>query len=922
MADVVLQIVLEKLLAMASGEAQLLGSVRAQVNKLAGDLEAMKAFLCDAKARCHHNGEAQQGFNVWVRQVRDISYDTEDAIEDFMVRISPSSHCYPHLLQLKARHRLGNRIEDIRARISAICERRAAFSLANPGGALQCSSCLQGGVLFSQTDSRFGSLWIDDADTVGINVPKEKLIDWLLEGDSRLTAIFVLGMGGLGKTTLVKKAFDSLIVTRNFTHSAWVTVSKSFNQVELLRAALKGFMDAAKEPAEPHKLQMMSNMELVEAMRSHLLGKRFIIALDDVWSVNAWEALKYALPDSKCGSRIMITTRTGDVATYFEIPVHVHNLQPLPDKEAWTLFCMKAFRGDEHKGVCPKDLETISWSMLKKCGGLPLAVVAMGGMLSRKNKNMLEWKTVYDSLATEFKSDKNLEGLWSILLLSYDDLPYYLKTCYLYLSVFPEDYLIKRMKLVRLWVAERFVEEKAGLTLEEVAEGYLNELVSRSMIQAVDTDDFNRVKSCRVHDLMREIIQIKSKEEELVEVLDDRHLTHNTKARRLSIHDTFEGLQETNKRRPHLWSVLVFTTLTADSLLDRNFFKGFRLLRVVEIERATIYEFPDHLVDLIHLRYLSLRKTMISRLPESIGKLKNLEILDLKGTLVSSLPLGILQLKQLRHLRNYRFSFGSSIYPDTYGMRVPAGIGCLTKLEKLGSVEAYDDRGIISEMGNLRELRRLGLIGLRGDVGSHVCASLEKLQDLRALYISSQIPDLFIDLSSLSSPPQFLQRLYLKFGLQTLPTWISSLNYLSKLVLQYSNLTQDPLEALQDLPSLVVLELRDAYSGEELGCSGTGYPKLKNLSLNHLHSLENVRLSDGAMPELRRMSLVSCEKLKMVPQGIENLKKLRDLHVWDMPMKFCQRLKRDQGDDFWKVQHVPYLTHIYMSRAGWVAETI
>uniref|UniRef100_A0A7N0SWU1 Uncharacterized protein n=1 Tax=Kalanchoe fedtschenkoi TaxID=63787 RepID=A0A7N0SWU1_KALFE len=921
MAEVVLQIVLEKLVAMASAEAQLLGSVRVQVHKLADDLEAMKAFLCDVKARCYHNGEAQQGFNVWVKQVREISYDTEDAIEEVMVRISPFRRSYLYLSQLKARHRLGSRIQDIRARIRAICERRSAFSLVDPGGApSRCSSCLQGSVFSNQTDPRTGSLWIDEADTVGIDLTKEKLIKWLLEGESRLTAIFVIGMGGLGKTTLVKKAFDSHTVTGNFKHHAWVTVSKSFNEAELLRAALKGFMDADKAPVDPNKLQMMSNMELVEALRSYLQGERFIIVLDDIWGVNVWELLKFALPDSRCGSRIMITTRTGDVATYFEIPVRVHQLQPLPDKEAWTLFCMKTFRGDEHKGVCPKDLETMSLSILKKCGGLPLAIVAIGGMLSRKNKTMLEWRIVYDSLTAEFKSDKNLKGLWSILLLSYDDLPYYLKTCYLYLSIFPEDYLIKRMKLVRLWVVERFVEEKEGLTLEEVAEAYLNELVSRNMIQAVEVDHFNRVKSCRVHDIMREIIHLKSKEEALVEILDDRYVTSNTKARRLSIHDKFEGLIETNKRRPNLWSVLVFTTLTADSLLNRNFFKGYRLLRVVELERAPVCEFPDYLVDLIHLRYLSLRYTMISTLPESIGKLKNLEILDLKGTLVSTLPVGILQLKQLRQLRNYRISFGSSIYPESYGMTIPVGMGCLTKLQKLGSVEVYDNVSIIREMGKLNELRRLGLIGLRGDVGPDVCDTIETLSNLRALYISSQTSDLVVDLRSLSSPPQFLQRLFLKFGLQTLPTWINSLSYLTKLVLQYSNLILDPLAALQDLPSLVVLELRDAYNGKELCCAETGYPKLKKLHLNYLPNLESIKLRDGAMPELRELCLVTCDKLKMVPEGIENLKKLKDLLVWDMPSKFYHRIKRDQGEDFWKVQHVPTVAYIYMSRGGWVAD--
>ncbi|CAM8955092.1 unnamed protein product [Rhodiola kirilowii] len=896
MAEVVhLKTVIEKLVTMSNAEAELLGFVKGKVKKLVGDLEAVKAFLCDANVRCFHHTRcaAHQGFNAWVKRVREVSYETDDSIEEFMVRISSTIHCYSHLLLLKARHRLDSRIKQILSTISSIL-------LVIPRG---CSTCLQGAMFTDPCSTLF---WIDVGGTVGIDVPKEKLINLILDEDSRLTATFVTGMGGLGKTTLVRKTFVSNLVTRNFKHHAWVTVSKSFSKCGLLRATFKGFKDAAKEPVEPNNLQMMSNVALVEAIRSHLRGERFIIVLDDVWSVNAWEVLKYALSDFNCGSRILITTRNDDIATYFDIPVHVHQLHPLRDKEAWTLFCMKAFEGGEHKGVCPKELEAMSLKILNKCEGLPLAIIALGGMLLRKNKTLLEWNIVYDNLVAKLRSDVNLYGLEKTLLLSYDDLPYYLKSCYLYLSVFPKDFLIKRSKIVRLWVAERFVEEKVGLTLDEVAESYLNEFVSRNMIQLVEMDDLNRVKSFRVHDIVREIILLKSKEEAIVDVLDKKQqLTSNLKGRRISIHDNFEGVLEIHKTLPHNWSLLLFTTLPADSLFNRKSLRGFKLLRVIDLDRARILELPDHIFDLIHLTYLSLRKTMISSLPESIRKLKNLEILDLKDTVISFLPYGTLQLKKLRQVCNYRFRFGNTMFPDWRGMMIPAGIGGLTKLEKLGNIQVNcsQDRAIINEIGKLEQLRRLGLIGLQGD-GCDVCRSLERLNNLKALYISSQSRECIVDLSSLLSPPQILQKVFLRCGLITLPNWISSLNYLSKLVLQYSNLEQDPLAALQDLPSMMVLELREAYNGEELCCAGTGYPKLKHLRLHNLPNLEIIELLNGAMPQLREMGLEKCEKLIMVPLGIENLNKLEYLHIQNMPLEFNGRLERDVGEDFLKVQHV------------------
>lgn len=293
---------------------------------------------------------------------------------------------------------------------------------------------------------RLASLYIDEADVVGNENPKDLLVTWLVEGEEKLTSISVVGMGGLGKTTLVKKVYDSQPIRRFFDCHSWVNVSKSFTPMELLQAALKGFLEATEEPS-PERIESMTDIQLVGAIKKHLQQRRYVIVFDDVWSANAGEAIKYAFPDCNCSSRIVFTTRLSNLAASIEITGHVYHRQPLPEEEAWTLFCKKAFRG-ERMAVCPQELQEISQSILKKCEGLPLAIVAIGGLLSKKNKEGWEWKKVHDSLAAELKCDNNLGSLGRILLLSYDDLPYYLKLCYLYLSVFPEDYLIKRMKLI------------------------------------------------------------------------------------------------------------------------------------------------------------------------------------------------------------------------------------------------------------------------------------------------------------------------------------------------------------------------------------------------------------------------------------------------------------------------------------------
>uniref|UniRef100_A0A6N2KXM4 NB-ARC domain-containing protein n=1 Tax=Salix viminalis TaxID=40686 RepID=A0A6N2KXM4_SALVM len=644
-------------------------------------------------------------------------------------------------------------------------------------------------------------------------------------------------MGGLGKTTLVKKVYDSHPIRRSFDAHSWVTVSKSFATAELLRVALQGFLVTANEPV-PDNLQSMTDFQLIDALRNYLWRRRYVIVLDDVWDVNAWETIKYAFPDCNCGSRIIFTTRI-------------------------------AFRG-EHKAVCPPELEEMSRDILRKCEGLPLAIVAIGGLLSKKKNEGLEWKKVRDCLATELKSNNDLGSLRRILQL-----------------------------------IERFVEEKQGFTMEEVAEEYLNELVNRSLIQVAEMNHFNRVKNVVFMIYARN--HSKSREESLVMIASGTRISKNEKVRRLSIHENSEEVQS-DMRFPYLWSFLSFSSHHS----FEHGFRNYKLLRVLNLDRAPFSCFPPELVELIHLRYLSLRWTMIRELPESIRKLKYLEILDLKGSTVSSLPSGITQLTCLCHLRNYRYSFQSSLFfPDTLGMRVPSGIGRLTSLQKLGGVEVNEDYESVRELGKLTQLRRLGILKLREEQGMDLCYTLERLKHLTAMYVVSLNKTDVLQLDSISSPPKYLQRLYLKCSLSALPGWIASLQYISKLVLQYSNLKSDPLKALQKLPSLVVLELRQAYAGEELCCDPGGFSKLKRLGLHELERLQRIRIAKGSMPGLERLDITACTVLETVPDGIENLKNIEDLVLWEMPSTFIKTVERSRGEDFWRVQHITTITRIY-----------
>ncbi|KAL7249329.1 hypothetical protein ACSBR1_011478 [Camellia fascicularis] len=192
--------------------------------------------------------------------------------------------------------------------------------------------------------------------------------------------------------------------------------------------------------------------------------------------------------------RYVLTTRNANLAsiTSTEYYGDVYNLQPLPPEESWTLFCRKTFM----ENSCPSHLERLSKAILNRCEGLPLAIVAISGLLSTKDKSSVdEWNKIYRSFGAELEGNDRLLSMKKILSLSYLDLPYYLKFCFLYLSVFPEDCFIDHWRLIRLWVAEGFVEMKAGMTVEEVAEGYLNELINRSLVQVAEMRSDGRIKT-------------------------------------------------------------------------------------------------------------------------------------------------------------------------------------------------------------------------------------------------------------------------------------------------------------------------------------------------------------------------------------------------------------------------------------------
>ncbi|KAJ6347736.1 hypothetical protein OIU76_004259 [Salix suchowensis] len=765
MAEGSVNFLISKLAQVLDEEGQLLTRVRTEAEYISDELEFMKAFLRVADAM----EERDPSLEVLVKKVRDIAYDMEDALDDFKLRLThdrgqrffaPLQRSFYYVLNLRARHQIASRIRGIKSRHFEV------------------------GISRGWPPAR-------RTDLVGIEKPKRQLIEWLLERKPGREVVSVVGMGGLGKSTLVKKVYDDPDVKKQFKFRAWITVSQSFKKEELLKDIIQQLFRIHRKRG-PKGVDHMDYDKLRTVINKFLQQKKYLIVLDDVWHTSAWGAFQHALPNNNCGSRIMVTTRNTEVASTacMDFPDRVFPLVPLSQEESWILFCKKIFPNN----TCPPHLKNISETILGRCEGLPLAIVSISGVLATKDKNKLdEWEKVHRSLGNP----------------------------------------IGRMKLIRLWIAEGFVEVKEGMTLEEVAEDYLNELIKRSLLLVVEATSDGRVKTCRVHDLLREIMITKAKDQDFVAIAKEDGMMCPEKVRRVSIHKAMPSIPRRHVAS-RLRSVLIFWGAHSDSPAPRLSFGHLRFLNVLDLEGAPLKEFPGKVFSLFLLKYLSLRNTNVNSIPSSISKLLNLEMLDLKHTQISELPVGILKLRKLRHLLR-----------QTKAMIFCFGVG-------------EDESGC------------------------------------------------------LSSPPRFLQRLYLTGRLQSLPEWLHSSDSLVKLVLKWSQLSEDPLLSLQHLPNLVHLELVQVYNGEMICFQANGFQRLKFLGINKLESLKVITVEQGAMPCLEKLIVQSCKELKRLPTGIEHLATLKVLEFFNMPKELIMTLQpNEEQGDYLKVAHVPDVYSTY-----------
>ncbi|KAM3743880.1 hypothetical protein ACB098_06G009100 [Castanea mollissima] len=818
-------------------------------------LDTMKSFLKDIEGR-----EDTEGLKDRVEKVRNLAYETEDAIEEYMFQVP--EHFHPNQVR-KIFHNVAHPVKNFIPGIqlsSSMRDIKAKLKDINDLDTLRIlSSNLPSSSVAGEIPPEaypYSSI----EPLVGIERRGEELVRLILNNESRDVVISVVGGAGSGKTTLIYEVYQKVKVT--FECHAWVPVSRSCKRM------LERIWEALELPA-------YQGTDRRRCLRTHLQQKRYILVLDGIWSEDEWKCIRNVLPCNNQGSRIIVSTRKRNIASYCATSndfIYDLNLNPLTWEEASELFLKKAFLN----GKCLISCEEWSEKIVKRCEGLPQAIVAIGDILSSKPPTVMEFKKVHDNLEFEPGSYEYIRKF----LQSYYHLSPNLKSCFMYFCNFPEDYSVTRGRLIRLWIAEGFIEEKRGQTLEQVADEYLDELVQMSLVQVSRWDCEGRVRSCRVSNLARGFILSKSEKENFVTVITRPHTNLSQQHRRLSLHICTTNILQ-GKDFSHVRSFSMFGGDRSFELLVRGVFSNFRLLRVLDLENAVLLVFPEEVVTLNLLRYLSLRNTKIDSLPKSIKKLQNLIVLDLRQTFVLELPMGILEIPKLLYLLVDCRGRNNA----TVGVEVSQGIGCLKWLQKLSLIKANNKNGsIVEELGNLIELRKLGITELKNKDSCDFCASIEKMENLSSLYVESA--NEFLDLNYVKKSPQMIENLSLGGRLHNIPEWILSLKGLFKLKLKWSQLSKSPLEVLWDLPSLKVLHLHDAYSGEVLQFRAGWFLELRILVIEQCRWLKCVVIPGLAVPKLQMLTIGNCNCLTMVRIAAITLDQLKKTNVPEHLLEF------------------------------------
>ncbi|KZV24839.1 hypothetical protein F511_14722 [Dorcoceras hygrometricum] len=692
---------------------------------------------------------------------------------------------------------------------------------------------------------------------VGFDEDLIQIMDTLTGDESNLQILSVVGMGGIGKTTLARHIYSNPWIENHFDRHAWVTISQQYSVHEILLGLIKDTGVVAGE-GEQHTGRNVDELGL--RLHKILFGRRYLIVMDDMWSIEVWNAIQRFFPDNNNGCRILVTTRLSNVADNFH-SCTPHRLPLLDEVQSWSLFCDKVFGKSES---CPLELEEIGKTIVRNCRGLPLAIAAISGLLAKSSPTVEYWESVANG--TYEALNMGDDGFcFEILSLSYRQLPVHLKPCFLYMAIYPEDSNIKISNLVKLWVAEGIVKPKTDTSLEQVAEDNLKDLIDRNLIQVRDYGSRNNIKSCTIHDILRELCLNEAEKENFLCVAVIHSLNSHPRSisnmRRLIIQRTSDEEEFQQEVFDAMNSASCSRTLICRDSEYRptKLPVRSRLLRVLSIDGICSHE---EILQLVNLRCIHSRASLSGdelNILESLSLPWNLQTVNIGGTSSErsiSLPTEIWEMPHLRHLKIARGYFHLPDPPSTKSKNGRRDIFELKNLQTLSRVRNFRcTNEVLRRMPNLKKLG----ITYRGFTHRFQwdCYDVYNLVHLHNL-----------------------ESLTLESPFEKLPQNLCFPCSLKKLTLSNCTVPWGYLTVVGSLPHLEALNLMNfAAMGREWNPVEGQFLQLKSLRISYT-DLEEWVADSSHFPNLEKLQLSCLFDLKEIPYGIGEIGTLGSISLF------------------------------------------
>jgi Leucine-rich repeat (LRR) protein len=937
--SVVAEQIIEALGSLSAKHIGLLWGVQDDVESLKNTVSTIKDVLLDAEDK---QTAGNRTIKSWLGRLEDAMYDADDLLDEISTealrrdimtcdkKAKKVRVFFSESNQLAYHFKMAHKIKAIRKRLDAINADRRFH--------LEVRQVEETRVRNRERDNTYS--FVRPETVIGREDDKKAIIDRLLDSniEDNVSILPIVGIGGLGKTTLARLIFNDEQIKTKFELKMWVCVSDIFD--------VKNIVAKILESATEKKPKSVEMDTLVNYLLKVIEGKKYFLVLDDVWNGDheKWCHLKQVLMAGTRGSRIVVTTRNEIVAMTIRKEsiariigtVKSYYLEGLDEDASWSLFKQKAFeRGQEPEN---SSIVALGKEIVKKCLGVPLAISTIGSLLGSKNSES-EWLSFKNNEFSKISQNEN--DILPTLKLSYDHLPSHLKHCFAYCSLFPKDYWFDTSELIRLWIAQGFVKSSNDQSrcLEDVGNEYFMDLLWRSFFQEAQTDFDGEIFGCKMHDLIHDLAI--SVARPLMATLDDKETNVNEKTHHLSLlgyNKPISSLCEASRIR---------SFLCLSNYIDKNdcdqFFSSFKFLRMLDLSNKDLDYVPSSIGELKHLRCLDLsHNKSIKKLPDSITRLQNLQALILfLCESLKELPRDIKKLVNLRHLEI------SGCLGLTY---MPRGLGQLNKLEKLTKFVVHSGShfkhcGGLQELNGLNKLRgslKISNLGHGKDVAlENKAVNLKEKQHLHSLRLCWSIEgdvndweavDDKIPLEGLIQLPPNLKHLYLHhYPGSRLSSWVLSLTNLVNLSL-FGSLTLKslPLQHLTSVQDLILdycLELE--LANDEDGMQWQGLTSLLSLRFSGLPKLVSLPSGLQHATTLQQLKIWHCESLSAIPEWIHNFKSLQDFEIdgcsslTSLPegmgrlmlkrltIKNCpfllRRCKRDTGEDWAKIAHVPYL---------------